>query len=257
MNAQRTYDASASGYGDFGSPGTLTRRLFHGKRGALRLGVTGDKPLESWDDVPAWHCLSNAWLTRVEGSSASGSFCVHENNSTRPETDRTRWPREERQQFNVTLPDETLERLGVALGRRVLRSHVEVVLSRDASDESPHDDALPASKDVDAYIVFVESSPDAAIARQLFFLHDQQVVARHFHESKWAIRKGDTGRRCEYDVLKKAYDTIVQGEESLATVNWTESEWEVLAQYELRSLKPVIYAVSVFREDYIRQVRRM
>lgn len=57
--------------------------------------------------------------------------------------------------------------------------------------------------------------------------------------------------------MKKAYETIVQAEDSLATVNWTESEWDVLAQYELRSLKPVIYAVSVFREDYIRQVRRM
>ncbi|KAH7706511.1 hypothetical protein AAVH_26257 [Aphelenchoides avenae] len=233
----------------------MARPLFHGKRGALRLGVTGVKPMESWDDFPPWRCLFIAWMTRVQRPLASGEVyiddCEHEYHSTKPGAHA----KDKRHQFNITLPDEMLERLGVALGMEVLFSRVEVVLTMDASDDSQHDNSHDKpSKDVDAYVVFVESPADAAIARHLFFLHDQQVVARHFHASKWAIRKGDVDRRCEHDVLKKAYDTIVQAEESLTSVDWSESEWVTLAQYELRSLKPTIYAVSVSRDGYIQQV---
>lgn len=92
-----------------GSPPALMGPLFHGQRAQLRLGVTGIEPLRDWTDFPTWRRYFNAWRTRA---------------THRP----TKFGgRDER--FNITLPDQVLERLGATFGLNVSHSHVEVVLS--------------------------------------------------------------------------------------------------------------------------------
>lgn len=49
--------------------------------------------------------------------------------STTLDANGTRWTKDMRRQFNITLPDATLERLGAVLGLNVSFPHVEVVLS--------------------------------------------------------------------------------------------------------------------------------
>lgn len=110
------------------------------------------------------------------------------------------------------------------------------------------------SGELDAYLVFVEDSDDVAKTR-MSFLRDQGFVKDHLHEAKWAIRKGRPGSQCDYAVLVKANSTLMHGGGGLSTGNWSESELSIMAKYELRSLKPVIYVVGVSRDEYLRQVR--
>lgn len=128
--------------------------------------------------------------------------------------------------------------------------------SRDALDEDHRSYVISNSaKDVDAYILFVENADDVVRARDAFVRdHDQRIVSHQFHATKWAHRTERTDRRCEYDAWKKAFDALVEAEGSLASVNWSQSELNVLAPHELRSLKPVIYIIGVPREAYMRQV---
>ncbi|KAH7703111.1 GTP-binding protein [Aphelenchoides avenae] len=194
-------------------------------------------------------------MTRVKGPFTPEKVDrVYYYTPTTLDANGTRWTKDARKQFNITLPDAVLERLGAALGLNVSFSHVEVVLTGDALEDSQAYDVIgPRSKDVDAYIILAESSNDVVEARRRFSAHDQKAVSRHFHAAKWAMRNGEVDRRCEFDVLQKAFDATVRAEVSLASVNWSDSEWVLLAEFELRSLKPTIYVVNVSREEYTRQ----
>lgn len=45
------------------------------------------------------------------------------------DTNDAPWSKDRRDKFNITLSDETLERLGAALGLNISYAHVEVVLN--------------------------------------------------------------------------------------------------------------------------------
>ncbi|KAH7718109.1 GTP binding domain containing protein [Aphelenchoides avenae] len=176
----------------------------------------------------------------------------YDNTTTIAHADGTRWTKDTRTHFSIPIPDETLEHLGVALGLNVSRTHVEVVLTRDVLRKSQLK-VLPGLNAVDAYVIIIENSSDVAESRASFVRHDREVVSHHLHASKWASRKGQDGGHCEYDAWKKAFDTITRPGGSLTRANWSESELRVLGQYDLLSMKPVIYVVNVSREEYIRQ----
>ncbi|KAH7718422.1 GTP-binding protein [Aphelenchoides avenae] len=240
----------------------MTRPLFRGVRGALRLGVAGAEPMEKWDDFPPWRRFFNSWMTHTKGPFVSAKvddpyYHHYGHPTTRLDANGTRWTIDTRREFNVTLPDETLEHIGEALGLNVSYSRVEVVLSGDAFDDLLDyqllEGVLHPSEDVDVYVLFVENSKDVAQALRRFVAHDRKVAARHLHATKWAIRKGDADGHCAFDAWKKASDAIERAESSLKSVNWSESELNVFAEHELRSLKPTVYVVNVPREQYIHQ----
>ncbi|KAH7718125.1 GTP binding domain containing protein [Aphelenchoides avenae] len=165
----------------------------------------------------------------------------------------TRWTKNTRMQFNVTLSDETLDRLGVALSLGVSPTYVEVILTRDVLHESQPKHVLPGLNNVDAYVILVENSSDVAESRASFLRYDKEVVLHHLHASKWASRKRREGGDCEYDVWKKAFDAMNRTGGALTKVSWTESERRVLDQYDLRSMKPAIFIVNVSWDEYIHQ----
>lgn len=113
---------------------------------------------------------------------------------------------------------------------------------------------LQPPKDVDAYVLVVANSSDVAQARRRIFAHDRRLVSHNFHSKKWASRKGGEDHSCAFDVWKKAFDAMEGAEGGLTSVNWSESDLNVLADYELWSLKPVLFVVNVSREQYLHQV---
>ncbi|KAH7718426.1 hypothetical protein AAVH_14108 [Aphelenchoides avenae] len=234
----------------------MTRPIFRGRSGALRLGVAGVKGMADWDEFPPWRRFFNALMTREKGPVIPEKLNTFKSRrgyrNGRLDANGTWWSKDTRKQFDATLPDEVLERLGGALGLNVSFPRIEVVLIGDALNHTQPD--LEPAKDVDAYVLFIENSSDLAQVRRLFAAHDQDVISHHFHATKWAIRHGDADLRCDYDVLRQAFDRTVRAEGSLTAVNWREDEWKVLAKYELRSLKPVLFVVNVSRDEYVSQV---
>lgn len=68
--------------------------------------------------------VSQAWFT------LKFNVLVEDYWKTTIDANGTCWTMDTREEFVFTLPDETLKRLGVALGLNVTHPHVEVVLAR-------------------------------------------------------------------------------------------------------------------------------
>ncbi|KAH7693733.1 hypothetical protein AAVH_39227, partial [Aphelenchoides avenae] len=221
-------------------------------------GVTGLEPLHGFENFTPARRFFDAWISRAQGPFVPekvepNETRYYDNTTTMSDASGIRWTKDTRTHFTINLPDETLDRLGLALGLNVSYTHVEVVFTMDVLEESRLKHVLPSLDAVDAYIIFVANSTDVGQSRVSFLRYDRKVVSHCLHATKWASRHALRDGHCAYDVCKKAFDALAQPGGSLSKVNWSESELNILAVLELRSRRPAMYVVDVPREVYMRQ----